>query len=188
MTEFEHIITRSVAAIESLRATEPTLMRIVDRVADCLRDGHKLLICGNGGSAADASHLATEFVVRFVKDRRPFAAIALADSGSTLTAGGNDYGFDDVFARQVWALGQRGDVVVVFSTSGQSRNIVTALQKATEMGLSSISFLGKDGGQASGLAAEQIIVPSDDTARIQEAHGVLIHALCELVEDRLVGP
>lgn len=183
----QDILKKSSGAIESLACLEVVFNQAVGAVVDCLSSGHKLLVCGNGGSAAEASHLATELVVRFVHDRRPYPAIALSDSGGTLTAAGNDYGFDEVFARQVRALGQVGDVLVALSTSGRSANIVRALRGARELGLTSVAFLGRDGGEARGLATIELIVPNQETARIQEAHLVLIHALCEAIEPRL-GP
>lgn len=184
-TTLQDTILACVTTLRSLTRLESPFTRASNLVVDCLASGHKLLVCGNGGSATDAAHLATEFVVRYVRDRRPYPAIALTESGSTLTATSNDYGFDQVFARQVRALGQPGDVLVVFSTSGQSISVVRALEQASGDGLQSIAFLGRDGGQAKEMATVELIVPTDSTARIQEAHAVLIHALCETVEQRL---
>jgi len=161
---------------------EPQMAQACDLIARCLTGGNKVLACGNGGSAADADHLVTEFVVRYLKDRRPYPAIALTESGGTLTAAGNDYGFDKIFARQVQALGKTGDVLIAFSTSGQSSNVLRALEQAAQMQMGSIAFLGRDGGSAKGLATIELIVPSQSTARVQEAHGVLIHALCEAID------
>ena len=172
---------------ETLRRLEEPIQATVELVTRCLAQGNKLLICGNGGSAADASHLTTELVVRFLADRRPYPAVCLNDSGSTLTAAANDYGFDHVFARQVEALGQHGDVLMVFTTSGKSPNVVRVLQQARTMGLDSVAFLGRDGGEAKNLAGIEVVVPSQHTARIQEAHHLLIHALCEMVERGLAG-
>lgn len=181
------IVSASVVAIESLRDLELPVMRAVDLIARCIAGGCKVLTCGNGGSAADASHLATEFIVRYVDDRRPYPAICLNDSGCTLTAAANDYGYDGVFARQVAALGRGGDVLIAFSTSGRSPSVLKALEQTKNMRMESIAMLGRDGGAAKGLATVELIVPSSSTARIQEAHAVLIHALCELVEQRLSG-
>src|SRR5262249_38280916 len=125
------------------------------------------------------------FVVRFVDDRRPYPAIAFTESGSTLTAAANDYGFDEVFARQVRAFGQKGDVLIVFTTSGKSRNVLLALEAARKLGLESIAFLGRDGGECKGIATVDLIVASEHTARIQEAHHVLVHVLCEMAEGSL---
>ena len=184
-TPFQETIAASLAAIESLSALEPGMIQATQRVVRCLKSGHKVLICGNGGSASDAAHLATEFVVRYLHDRRPYPAIALTESGSTLTAAGNDYGFDQLFARQVEALGQPGDVLIVFSTSGKSANILRALEQASSMGVDSIAFLGRDGGPAKGMATLELIVANESTARVQEAHAVMIHALCQTVEQSM---
>jgi D-sedoheptulose 7-phosphate isomerase len=185
MGQLDQTIRASVAAIEALRGLEEPFQRAVKIVVGCLTGGHKLLICGNGGSAADAAHLATEFVVRYDKDRRPFPAIALGDSGSSITATGNDYSFDEIFARQVRAFAQKGDLLLVFTTSGKSKNILLALDAARAAGIESVAFLGRDGGAARGKATVDLVVPNDVTARIQEAHKVLLHALCEAVEPLL---
>ena len=163
------------------------LQRAADLLSKALLDGHKLLTCGNGGSACDAAHLATEFLVRFQDDRRPFPAIALSDSGSTLTAAGNDYGFEHIFARQIRGLGQPGDVLIAITTSGNSRNIILALEAAREAGVKTITLLGKGGGAAKGLADIELLVPSPITARVQEAHLLLYHTLCELVESSIAA-
>ena len=185
MTPLQTNIQQLESVARSLTQLEGPLAAAVQAVQSCLAGHHKLLVCGNGGSAGDASHLATEFVSRFQKERRPFPAIALTDFGGTLTAIGNDYAFEEIFARQVWAFGQPGDVLIAFSTSGQSRNIVRALKEAASRELTSVAFLGKDGGSAKGLATVELIVASESTARIQEAHQMLLHTLCEMVESGL---
>jgi D-sedoheptulose 7-phosphate isomerase len=182
---YQDILNQSIATLGSIRDLEAPLMQAVDRVSACFAAGHKLLTCGNGGSAADASHLAAEFVVRYVEDRRAYPAIALVDGGSTITAAANDYGYDSVFSRQVEAFGQPGDVLIAFTTSGKSPSILRAMERAKTRGLVSIAFLGRDGGPAKGLADVELIVRTQSTARIQEAHTVLIHMLCEMVEKRL---
>jgi len=144
-----------------------------------------LLVCGNGGSAADASHFATEFVVRFMKDRPPYPAICLTGDGGLLTAAGNDYGFDEIFARQVAAFGLPGDLLICLTTSGKSRNVERALEEAKARKLKTIAFLGRDGGSTIGMADVDLLVRGDLTARIQEAHQLLLHVLCETVESRL---
>jgi phosphoheptose isomerase len=154
-------------------------------VAACLTNGNKMLVCGNGGSAADAAHFATEFVVRFAKDRRAYPAICLTSDGGLLTAAGNDYGFDEIFARQVAAFGLEGDVLIVLTTSGKSKNVRRALEEAKSRKLQTIAFLGRDGGSTIGLADVDLLVASDSTARIQEAHQLLLHVLCEICETRL---
>ena len=151
-------------------------------ITEAMLSGHKLLACGNGGSAADASHLTTEFVCRFQFDRRPFPAISLATHGGDLTAIGNDYDFKDVFARQVQAFGARGDVLMVFTTSGASENVRRALIAAREGGVHTIAMLGKDGGVCAGIAEVEMIVRHSVTARIQEAHKLLLHTICQIAD------
>ncbi len=186
MNAFQTFLDECAANILALRGLEAPFGAAVTRVADCLRAGGKLLACGNGGSASDSSHLVAEFVIRFVEDRRSYPALALASDGGLLTAGANDYGFAEIFARQVRGLGQPGDVLIVFTTSGKSDNILRALDAAREVGLTSVAFLGRGGGPAKGKADIELIVPGTEvTARIQEAHKVLMHRLCEEVEKRL---
>ena len=173
--------------LQSLLGLESQIARAADLIEQCLGTGNKLLVCGNGGSAADASHFATEFVVRFMKDRPAYPAICLAGDGGLLTAAGNDYGFDEIFARQVAAFGLKGDLLICLTTSGKSRNIERALQEAKPRQLKTIAFLGRDGGSTIGMADVDLLVRGDSTARIQEAHQLLLHVLCETVEVRLIG-
>jgi phosphoheptose isomerase len=180
-------IAASTAALNSLVDLAGPLEHAAKLMTDCLLGGHKILTCGNGGSASDASHLATEFVARFQSDRHPYPAISLTDSGSTLTAIANDYSFEQIFARQVRAFAQRGDVLIAITTSGKSRNVSLAIQAATEMGISSIAFLGKGGGFTRGLASVELLVPCDVTTRVQESHLLLYHCLCEIVDEVLIG-
>ena len=154
-------------------------------VVAALRSHRKLLFFGNGGSAADAQHLASEFTIRFVKDRRALAAISLTTNSSALTACGNDFGFDQIFSRQVEALGRPGDVAIGLSTSGNSPNVVEALKRARSQRLTAAAFSGKDGGKLRGIADPLIVVPSQETARIQEMHLLLGHILCAEVEHQL---
>lgn len=181
------IINDSVQTLESLKALEPQISKAADLIGECFGSGNKLLICGNGGSAVEASHFATELVVRFTKDRRALPAICLASDSGILTAAGNDYGFDEIFARQVAALGQPGDVLICLTTSGSSKNLVRALEEAKTRGLKTIAFLGRDGGSTIGIADVDLLVKSDSTARIQEAHQLLLHVLCEIVESRIAN-
>ena len=153
----------------------------------CLRAGGKLLFFGNGGSAADAQHLAAEFIGRFVRERAGLAAIALTTDSSILTAVGNDYGFDQIFARQVQALGRPGDVAIAISTSGNSPNIIEAVKAARKGCLKTIGLSGKDGGLLAKEADLVITVASTTTARIQECHIAVGHLLCELTEEALAG-
>lgn len=154
-------------------------------VRDCLAAGGKLLVCGNGGSASDSSHIATEFTCRLKDDRRPFPAIALTTDGGLLTAISNDYGFQEIFARQVQAFAKPGDVLIALSTSGKSRNVLSAIEEARRHEMRTLALLGKGGGFTAGAADIELIVGSDSTARIQEAHKFLLHVLCELVEVEL---
>ena len=155
------------------------------RMADCLRGGGKLMFCGNGGSAADSQHLASEFTGRFVHDRPPLAALALSTDSSALTCIANDYAFDQVFVRQVRALGRRGDLLVGISTSGNSPNVVHAVRAARELGVASVGLLGRDGGALKELCDQAVVVPSATTARIQEAHIFIGHVWCGMVEQLL---
>ena len=150
-----------------------------------IRGGGKLLFFGNGGSAADAQHLAAELTVRYIDDRPPIAAIALASDSAALTATGNDIGFEALFARQVEALGRPGDVAIGLSTSGRSRNVIRGLEQARGQGLTAAAFSGHDGGELAGLADPLLIVPSVITARIQEMHITLGHILCQGLENGL---
>jgi len=184
MTTFEKSRQDAIATIEALAPLQATHERAAETVGQCLVSGGKLLVCGNGGSAADAADFATEFTCRFISDRRPYPALNLAAGGSLLTAIGNDYGYEEVFARQIRAFGQKGDVLVAITTSGNSTNILSAIAAANIAGLSTIALLGRDGGRARGLAQIELIVPSMITARVQEAHKFLLHVLCEIVETR----
>lgn len=171
------------ATAEATRDILPQIEAAAQSVVDALKQGNKILSCGNGGSATDAMHLAEECVGRYRSNRRSLPAIALNADNSTLTCIANDWSFDEVYARQVEGLGQPGDVLVVFSTSGNSKNIVRALEVARERGLKSIALLGKDGGRSKGLATFECIIPATDTARIQEMHTWILHVILEAVEE-----
>lgn len=163
--------------------------KAVDIIIDAFNKKKKILLCGNGGSAADCQHLATEFVIRMSHElnRPAMPAIALTTDSSNLTAGSNDIGFENVFARSIEALGNPGDVLIALSTSGNSENIIRALQKAREKGLVTIGLLGKEGGRAKALCDHAIVVPADDTQRIQEGHITIGHIICGLVEKEMYG-
>lgn len=156
--------------------------RLVDACVSSLRAGGKILFCGNGGSAADAQHLAAELVVRYRVNRRALASVALTTDSSVLTACANDFSFDEVFSRQVEALGRPGDVLIGISTSGKSPNVLKALEAAKSLGMVAAGLAGRDGGPMRGMTDPLIVVPSDVTARIQEMHILIGHALCDLVE------
>jgi D-sedoheptulose 7-phosphate isomerase len=178
-------IQDAVAAIELLYDLEVPIRSAAQVIERALLSGKKVLTCGNGGSAADSSHLATEIACRFIDDRRPFPAISLSADGGLLTATANDYSFNEIFSRQVIAFGTPGDVLIALSTSGRSENIVRALEQAKGLNIYSIAILGRDGGRCRGIASIELIVPHSATARIQEAHKVIIHLLCELIEPAL---
>jgi D-sedoheptulose 7-phosphate isomerase len=173
----------------TMRATlaqcEAPFLALAEAAAASIRAGGKLLFFGNGGSAADAQHLATELAVRYVKDRAPIAALALTTDSSALTAIGNDLGFEQLFARQVRALGRAGDLAIGISTSGRSRNVILGLEAARAMGLGAAALAGGDGGELRGRADPLIIVPSRITARIQEMHILLGQMLCGALEHML---
>ena len=179
----ERTLTETVALHEHARQHAQPVLDAAVAIIGALRAGGKLLLFGNGGSAADAQHVAAEFVGRFQRERAAMAAIALTTDTSVLTGIGNDYAFDRVFARQIEALGRTGDVAFGISTSGQSPNVVAALVAARALGLQTIALTGRDGGAVGRTAAIHVNVPSDNTARVQEVHRTLLHVMCEIVED-----
>ncbi len=185
MSHLQKAIEDSIATLRGLSVLEEPLNRASALILHSLTSGKKLLVCGNGGSASDATHLATEFLCRLREDRRPYPAISLTANGEYMTAVCNDYHADEIFARQVWGLGEKGDVLIAISTSGKSKNVFRALEEAKRKGVESIAILGRDGGFTKGMATIDLIVPGAFTARIQEAQKVLFHALCEMVEEKL---
>ncbi len=164
------------------KLTEKDIQKAGELILATYKKGGKLLICGNGGSASDSQHFAAELVGRFMKERKALAAIALTTNSSNITAIGNDYGFEHVFERQVEGLGRHEDVLVVISTSGNSMNLVKAVEKAKSIGMATIALLGKGGGKLKGQCTHEIIVPSSDTQRIQEMHILIIHLICGIIE------
>lgn len=186
--EISAYFERSLAALQSAaqdRGLHTSVAAIAQAIEGSIRAGGKLLIAGNGGSAADAQHLAAEFLSRFLVDRRPLPAIALTTDTSVLTAVGNDYGFDHVFERQVRGLGRSGDVLLAISTSGRSPNIIRALKAAREIGLVTIGFSGANKTEMADLCGHFFAAPSRETAVIQQIHMVAGHAICALVESAL---
>jgi D-sedoheptulose 7-phosphate isomerase len=175
---------RDLAALATRSAADlgPAVDALARRTGEVLEAGGTLLFCGNGGSAADAQHLAAEYVVRFQRERRALPALALTTDTSVLTAGGNDYGFEEVFARQVRALGRRGDLLFLHSTSGNSPNLIKAAEAARETGVETVAILARDGGALRGLADHTVIVPTEVTARAQEIHLAIGHIICEQVD------
>ena len=171
-----------------LDACAGDILKAVDVLMKAFNEKKKVLICGNGGSAADAQHIATELVIRMTKaNRPPLPAIALTTDSSMLTAGGNDIGFENVFARQVEALGNAGDVLIAISTSGKSENVNRAINEAKKRGITVVGFLGKDGGSSKSIVDVPIVIPSNDTQRIQEGHITVAHIICGILENEMFG-
>ena len=179
------LIAEHRAALEMLTELTPEIAKIRAALSDLIKRDGLLMLCGNGGSAADCIHWAAEWRVRFKNDRRALRAEALMTDPSTVTAAGNDYGFDQVFSRQVEAVGRKGDILVVLSTSGNSENIIKAIEAAKQRGIMTIGFGGKDGGRMAKLVDLPFIVAATATARIQEMHQLTMHILCELVDREL---
>lgn len=192
-TQIEELIRNTID--ESCRVKQAAaelligdITRAARAVADALRGGGKVLVCGNGGSAADAQHFAGELVGRYLRERPAWAAVALSTDTSVLTAVGNDYGFDRVFERQVHALGRAGDVLIGISTSGNSENVLRAMNAAREIGMTNIALTGQGGGKMAAAAGILIAAPAKLTPRIQETHVTIIHLLCDIIETILTEP
>jgi len=169
------------------QALQAALVKAVNLCVNTLKSGGKLMFAGNGGSAAEAQHFSAEMVGRFLKERKPLASVALSTDTSALTAIGNDYGYDQVFSRQVEALGRSGDVLIVLSTSGRSKNILAAMRAAAALGVATIAFTGREPREMGALADVVLNVPSSDTPQIQEGHLILGHLLCGLVETQFTS-
>jgi D-sedoheptulose 7-phosphate isomerase len=184
---FDASLAETVRTLQSLTTIRPAIDRAGQMILETLRSGGKLLICGNGGSAAEAAHFATELVGRYAKTRRALPAIALSSDGSLLSCIGNDFGYEQVFARQVAGLARSGDLLVVFTSSGNSANVIAALHQAKKMGLESVAFLGRGGGKAKEIASCDLIMPGNSGAAAQEAHLFLIHHFCELIDEAFPG-
>ena len=183
----DSLIESSETKIKIKDQLQPALLKAVDILSDCYKNGNKLLLCGNGGSAADCQHIATELMIRLSHHiKRPaLPAIALTTDTSNLTAGGNDIGFENVFARNVEGLGNKGDVLLAISTSGNSPNVIKAVEMAHKKGMKVIGFLGGNGGQLKDIVDLPIVIPSSNVQRIQEGHITVAHIICELVEQTL---
>jgi D-sedoheptulose 7-phosphate isomerase len=179
-------LKEAAAAHERMAANAEKIAIVAGAIASALKQGGTVLVFGNGGSAADAQHFAAELVGRYERDRKGWPAVALTTDTSALTAIGNDYGFDRVFARQLEALGRKGDVAIGISTSGNSPNVLTALEAANERGLITVALTGR-GGKAGSIAAHHIAVQEERIARVQEVHATVLHVICELVEADLHG-
>ena len=183
----ENTLNGHAAVISGIKNLQADIDNLLEALSTAVRSGHKILLAGNGGSAADAQYIAAELIIRLSKDvQRPaIPAIALTTDSSILTAGGNDIGFDNVFARQVEGLGRKGDLLWLISTSGNSPNLIKAAQKGLEQGCTVAALLGRDGGPLRDLCRYSVVVPSDNTQYIQEAHMVIYHYLCEQLERTL---
>lgn len=185
VSKVERYIQESIQVKQALLSNAARIAEIGQALVEALGAGRQVIVFGNGGSAADAQHIAAELVGRFRRERPPFRALALTTNTSSITAIANDYAFEDVFARQVEAFGQPGDVAIGISTSGNSRNVIAGIQAAKRKGLVTVGLTGQDGGQLRLLVDHWIGVPSRDTPRIQEAHILIGHILCDLIEEVL---
>jgi D-sedoheptulose 7-phosphate isomerase len=183
----DELITESAATVASLSYHTDAIAQICEMICDVLKRGGKVLTAGNGGSAADALHMSEELVGRYRGDRQSLPAVALVADCTALTCIGNDYGFDEIFSRQIEGLGREGDMLVLFSTSGGAANLKRGMDVGLSRGLKVVSFLGRDGGKLAGLGAAEVIIESTATERIQEAHQVLVHLLLEAVELEFLG-
>jgi D-sedoheptulose 7-phosphate isomerase len=188
MSRLQDAFDRHAQLLERVRQLDGEITRLAEAMISTLDTGHKILLCGNGGSAADAQHIAAELTGRFLeKDRRPLPAVALTTDSSALTAISNDFGFESVFSRQVEALGVRGDLVLGLSTSGNSPNVIAALESARKIGCVSAALTGGDGGRARQCSDICLVVPSPETPRIQEMHILIAHILCDLIDQRFLS-
>lgn len=185
MSLFQANIAEHNEVLNKLYKLEHDVLIAARLASTTLLNGGKLLFCGNGGSAADSQHLAAELTGRFIKDRRPLAAIALSTDTSALTCIANDYSFDEVFARQVASLGRHEDLLIAISTSGNSQNVIRAVEEANKKDIKTIGLLGREGGRLGSFCTHSIVVPSRVTARIQECHILIGHTLCGLIEQEL---
>lgn len=183
----EHLSALSALSQEVSDSMAAEIQALADRVLATIMGGGKVMFCGNGGSAADAQHLAAEYVVRFSRERRALAALALTTDTSVLTAGGNDYGYDTIFSRQVEALGQAGDLLILHSTSGESDNLIAAVESAGRLDIFTAALIAKSGGRLRALVDLALVVPTESTARAQELHLAIGHIVCELVDAAVAG-
>lgn len=180
-----YLLDLAALAERAARESADEIAEIAEDVVRTLAAGGKLIFCGNGGSAADAQHLAAEYVVRFRRERQPLPALALTTDTSLLTAAANDFGFDEVFARQVLALGAEGDILFLHSTSGESDNLIAAARAARDVGVRTVAFLARGGGRLRHEVDRAIVIPTDDTAHAQEIHLAIGHLICAIVEERI---
>lgn len=182
---FSKNLAEHAVVVERMKEVSESVQHAARILADTVLGGGKVMLCGNGGSAADSQHIAAEFVGRFIDDREPIAALALTTDSSALTCIGNDYSYDTIFSRQVLGLGRPGDCLVGISTSGNSRNVIRAVDAAKQIGIKTVGLLGRSGGEIANLCDVSIIIPSDSTARIQEMHILIGHTLVGIIENRI---
>jgi len=183
----DHLNELSELAARVSGELDQGVAEFADRVLATFANGGKIMFCGNGGSAADAQHLATEYVVRFARERRALPALALTTDTSMITAGANDYGYETIFSRQVEALGRAGDLLILHSTSGESPNLLLAAQTASRLGVGTVALLAKGGGRLRSLVDQALVVPTDSTARAQELHLAIGHIVCDLIDRAIAG-
>lgn len=183
----QKVLGENISVKEKLKADSyvDLISKIADLIIGCLQNKGKIMLCGNGGSASDAQHLAAEFVNRFKKERIPLPALALTTDTSILTSIANDYSYSEIFSKQILALGKKEDILIAISTSGKANNVIAAVETAKKIGIKTIGLTGKDGGRLKQTADICLIVPSNDTARIQEAHITIGHIICEIVEEEI---
>lgn len=189
MELINNVIDEQIKNLESLKNSDygEKIEKIANELIKCLKSGNKILIAGNGGSASDAQHFAGEIVGRFLLERKGYSCVCLNTDTSVITCIANDYSYDDIFSRQIEGIGNRGDIFIGISTSGNSKNIIKAVEKSKEIGIKTIGFIGKDGGKLKDLVDESLIIPYKSTARVQEHHIMSIHLICEIVEKEMVG-
>ncbi len=187
LSAVEHLRGLAEAATKAAEQLEGQIAQATALTRECLAKGGTLFFCGNGGSAADAQHIATEYTIRYLRERRALRALALTTDTSALTAAGNDYGFDEIFARQVEALGRAGDLLFVHTTSGNSPNCLRAVEVAKQLGMKTVVLTAKDGGKIKGMADLTLIVPVTRTDRAQELHLSIQHAICDAVDVEVAG-
>lgn len=189
MELINNVINEQIKNLEALKNSNYSkkIQEISEILVNCLKNGNKILIAGNGGSASDAQHFAGEIVGRFLLERKGLACVCLNTDTSVITCIANDYSYDDIFARQIEGIAKKGDVFIGISTSGNSKNIINAVEKSKQIGVKTIGFLGKDGGKLKDLVDENLLIPYKSTARVQEHHIMSIHLICELVEKEMAG-
>ncbi|HVW20826.1 MAG TPA: SIS domain-containing protein [Opitutaceae bacterium] len=185
--KFEDSLAETIRTLQALASIRPEIDRAGRLILDTLQGGGKLLIGGNGGSAAEAAHFATELLGRYDRTRRSLPAVALSSDGSLLSCIGNDFGYEQVFSRQIAGLGRKGDLVVLITSSGNSANVVAGLKEARKLGLATLAFLGRGGGKAKGLADCELVIPGASGAAAQECHLFLIHHFCERIDEAFPG-